>query len=96
MLHVAPDRVPVHRLGQRQAGPAGHPVQPDQHVRGLQRDHQVVAGQHHVPGVGAVAVEYGRHQARTARTAGGALAELGARLGGDADLRHGSCSKKAE
>ena len=92
VLDVAPDRVPIHRLGQGQAGHAGHAVQPDQHVRRLQREHQLVAGQHDVARLLAVAVEHGRHQARTARTAGGALAKLGARLGGDADLRHGGHS----
>jgi len=51
--------------------------------------HQVVAGQAHVPGLLPVAVEHGRHLAGPPHPARGALAELGAWLGDDADLGHG-------
>ena len=63
VLDGAPDRVPLHRLGQHQLVPAGQAIQPDQHVGGLQRHHHVVAGQRDVPGVGAVAIQHGGHPA---------------------------------
>jgi large subunit ribosomal protein L25 len=52
---------------------------------------QLARGQRDVKYVGAVAVEDGGHLAGPAGTAGAALAELVARLGGDADLGH-DCS----
>jgi len=48
-----------------------------------------VAGQADVPRVAAVAVQDGGNAARAPHAAGRALAELGARLGGDAYLGHG-------
>jgi hypothetical protein len=88
VLEEALDRVPLDVLRQRQLVLAVD-VQREQDVRGLQGEHQLVAGQRDVPRVGAVAVQNCGHFLVTADAARGALAELGARLGGDTDLGHG-------
>ena len=82
----------LHRLGQRDLAPGLEPVQVQQHVRRLQRAHQLVPGQGQVTGVRAVAVQHSGYQARAADAAGGALAELITSLGGDVDLGHGANS----
>src|SRR5207342_966518 len=74
----------------------GQPVDADEDVRGLQGHHQVMTGQGDVPGVRSVPVDDGGNPSPAPRAAGSALAELGARLSGDADLRHGGDSFGAE
>ncbi len=92
VLDEAPDRVPLHRLGQGEGAAALEPVQLEQHVRRLQREHQVVAGQAQVAGIGPVPVQHGGHLALAAAAAGSALAELVTSLGGDLYLGHGAFS----
>ncbi len=94
MLDGAPDRVPLHGLRQRKLVAAGQSLQPDQHVRRAQRQQHVVAGQADVPGFGTVAVQHGGHPALAPDLAGGALAELVARLGGDTYLGHGGTPQR--
>ena len=81
MLDEAPDRIALDRLGQGQARHPGHAVEADQDVGRLQREHQLMPGQHDVPRLLAVAVQHGGHPALATRTPGGALAKVGARLG---------------
>ena len=89
VLEEALDRVALDGLGQGQlVGPSM--LEREQGVLRLEREHQLVAGQRDVPRVGAVAVEDGGDLAGPADAAGGALAELGAGLGGDTDLGHGA------
>src|SRR5690606_37605587 len=76
----------------RPARTARPPVDREQHVRGLQRQHQVMARKRDVLRVGAVTVEDGGHLAGPAGAPRGTLTELGARLGGDAYLGHGENS----
>ena len=92
VLEEAPDRVPLHRLGQGKLAAALEAFQEQQHVRRLQREHQGVPGQAQVAGVGPVPVQHGGHLALAAGAAGSALAELGASLGGDLNLGHGAFS----
>src|SRR5664280_2916394 len=83
------DGVSGDRPRQRQLG-ADPQVKAQQCVRAaLERAHQVMARQADVAWRGPVAVEDGRHLSGPAGTASAALAELGARLGDDADLGHG-------
>jgi formate hydrogenlyase subunit 4 len=81
------DRVALHGLRQDQLLLAVH-RHGEQRVRGLQRHHQVVARDGQVDRRVAVAVDDGGDLVLAADAAGGALAELGARLGGDLDLGH--------
>ncbi len=92
VLEKALDRVALDVLGQRQLVLALD-VECEQHVRGLQREHELVAGERDVPRVGAVAVQDGRNLGLATDAAGCALAELGARLGGDTDLGHGGAPR---
>src|SRR5690606_4959638 len=68
-------------------------LQPDQHVRRAQRDHQVVAGQGEVPGLAAVPVEDGGNLVVPADLACRTLAELGALLGLDDYFGHGKAPR---
>jgi hypothetical protein len=88
VLQEALDRVALHALGQRDLVDAVA-LQADEHVRRAKRDHQVVAGEGEVLGLGAVAVQDGGNLVLSADLAGGALAELGALLGLDAYFGHG-------
>jgi hypothetical protein len=45
VLEEAPDRVPLHRLGQGEVAAPLQAFQPQQHVRRLQREHQGMPGQ---------------------------------------------------
>jgi hypothetical protein len=92
VLDDVPNRVPLHRLGQRDLAPLVQAVEVQQHVRRLQREHQLVPGQAQVPGLGAVPVQHGGNPPLAAAAAGGALAELVADLGCDMDLGHGAIS----
>ncbi len=87
MLDEALDRVALDALGQRELVDA-LTLEADQHVGRAQREQHLVARQGQVLGVDAVPVENGGHLVGTADLAGGALAERGARLGGDANFRH--------
>ena len=87
MLDVAPDRVDVERLGQRELllavdveGQHGVGAGVPQH-RG-----EVMAGQQQMLRIGAVAVEHGGNLAGAARAARRALAGLGAHDGGQVVL----------
>src|SRR5439155_2669642 len=86
------DRVTLDRLGQRERGrpvadvdveDLGHPAVAD-------RGGELARGQRDVARLLAVAVQHGRHLAGPAGTAGTTLAELGAWLGADLYLGHGS------
>src|SRR5690606_19944641 len=88
VLKEALDRVALHALGQDQVLGALDTVHAQQHVRGLQGQHQVMAGKRDVARLGAVAVEDGRHLTRAAGATRGALAEFRARLGSDTYLGH--------
>jgi hypothetical protein len=92
VLDEAPDRIPLHRLGQGDLAALGQAVQVQQDVRRLQREHQRVPGQAQVAGLRAVSVQHGGYAALAAGTAGSALAELRTSLGGDVDLGHGAIS----
>ena len=94
MLDGALDRVPLDRLRQRELAAAGQALQPDQDVGRAQREQDVVARQADVPRVGAVAVQDGGNPARAPHAAGRALAELAARLGGNAYLGHGNAPQQ--
>src|SRR5690606_1299101 len=76
----------------RPARTARPPVDREQHVRRLQRQHEVMARQRDVLRVGAVTVENGGNLAGPAGAPRGTLTELGARLGGDTYLGHGENS----
>ena len=84
VLEVAVDRVDLDLLGQRQLGLALD-VELEQRVRAavLEGHHRVVAREGDVDRLVAVAVDDGGDLVLAADAAGGALAELGARLGGD-------------
>ena len=87
------DRVALHVLGE---GELLGTVDDDgeQGVGLLERHHRVVARQRDVHGVGAVAVHDGGDVAGAADLAGGALAEVGALLGGELGaVGHGSLLK---
>ena len=58
------------------------------------REQHIVPGQADVTRVGPVPVQDGRNPARAPLPAGGALAELVARLGGDAYLGHGNTPQR--
>ena len=89
VLDEALDRVALNLLGQCELAVAVE-LDRQQRVGGLQRQHQVVTGQRDVDRVGAVAVEHCGHLVGATDAASSALAELGARLGLDLDLRsHG-------
>jgi hypothetical protein len=88
VLENVADRVALDVPGQRQLSRAVE-VDREQDVGRLEREHQLVAGQGDVPRCRAVAVEDGGDLVGTAGATGGALAELGALLGCDADLGHG-------
>ena len=87
VLEEALDRVALDLLGQRELLLAVD-VMVEQGVRAavLERQHRVVARQGDVDRVVAVAVEDGGDLVGAADAAGGALAELGAGLGGDVAL----------
>src|SRR5690625_23104 len=87
VLHEALDGVTLNTLGQGEVVLA-HTVDTDQDVRGLQGEHELVARQVQMAGLGAVAVEDGRHLARAADATSGALAEFRAGLGSDTYLGH--------
>ena len=88
VLDEALERVALDLLGDREVL-LGAEVDRQQRVGVLERQHELVARQRDVHGVGAVSVEDGGHVVGATDAAGGALAELGARLGGDLDLSHG-------
>jgi len=91
VLDAALQRVALDLLGDRQMVLAGQ-VDRQQRVRGLEREHRVVARQGHVDRIAAVPVQDGGDLVGATDAAGGALAELGALLGGNLDLGHGSFS----
>jgi hypothetical protein len=90
VLEEALDRVALDLLGQgeRLLAVDGQRQQ-GVHAAVLEREHGVVTGEGDVHGVAAVAVEDGGNLVGAADAAGGALAELGARLGLDVALGHG-------
>ena len=69
VLDEALDRVALHLLGERELAVAVE-LDRQQRVGGLEREHQVVAGQRDVHRVGAVAVQHGGHLARRAGSGG--------------------------
>ena len=88
VLDEALDRVPLHLLGKRQLAVAVE-LDREQGVRRLQGEHQVVARQRDVHGIGAVSVQHRGNLRLAPDSAGGTLAELVTRLGVDLDLGHG-------
>ena len=84
VLDDAADRVDLDVLGQRELLGAVD-VEREERVGAtvLEGHHRLVAGQDHVDRLVAVAVDDGGDLVVAADAAGGALAELGARLGGD-------------
>ena len=89
VLDVAADRVALDVLGQRQLR-APPSISSAAGRWRLEREHRLVARQRDVHRVGAVAVEHGGDLVGAADPAGGTLAELGAGLGGELDLGHGT------
>ena len=89
VLEVALDRVALDRLRDGELL-AALDVEGQQHVGAAVPDGvgELAGRQGDVTRVGAVAVDDGRHLAGPAGAAGAALAELGARLGGQSDLGH--------
>jgi len=90
VLDVAPERMHGDGLGQRELWPARQ-VEAEYGVAALLAHHpgELQRGQRHMQRVAAVPVEHRGDLAGASGTAGGALAELGARLGGQTDLGHG-------
>ena len=86
MLDGAPDRVALDLLRQRELLLAAADLDRQQGVHGAQGEEGLVARQRDMDRIGAVTVDDRGHLVLTADPAGGALAELGARLGGELDL----------
>ncbi len=85
------DRMSLDVLGQGELGAVGQ-FQPKQHVRagiGFERVQKFVSLQRDMAGRLTVTVQNGRDLAGLAGTTSPALAELGTRLRGNADLGHG-------
>src|SRR5674476_733556 len=86
VLDVAVDRVLLDLFRQRELLLAALDVDLEEHVRDAQRELGLVARKADVYGIGAVAVQHGRHLVRATQTTCCALAEFGALRGAQSDL----------